>query len=71
MAKRFNRKQFDREFWLACEADDVMSVIRHGLRSDVWRDRLMSAHFEMVYGYAHYENDLSVARNSQAVGKVA
>ena len=46
-----------RNFWDSCSADDVMSVIKHGLTSDVWRSALMRAHFQLVYYFAHDEND--------------
>jgi hypothetical protein len=45
----------DIEMWFA--AADVMSVIRSARISDVWQESLMSAHFQMVYHYAHLENE--------------
>jgi len=57
MNKRERNEQISRNFWDHCAADRVMSVIRHGLRSDVWRDDLMTAHFQLAYHHAHDEND--------------
>jgi hypothetical protein len=47
----------ERNFWESCAADDVMSVIKYGLRSEVWRGPLMEAHLHLVYHFAHEEND--------------
>ncbi len=46
-----------RNFWDRCAANDVMSVMKSGLRSEVWRDELMQVHFQLVYHFAHDEND--------------
>lgn len=54
--KRFNKKEFDRDYWLGCAGDDVMSVIRF-LDADDWKRLvLIEAHAEMVYHRAHREN---------------
>lgn len=46
----------ERNFWDQCAADEVMSVIKYGLTSSVWKSGLMEAHFQLVYHYAHEEN---------------
>lgn len=56
MNKRERDEHISRNFWDSCAADRVMSVIRNGLRSDVWRDDLVEAHFHLVYHFAHDEN---------------
>lgn len=46
-----------RGFWDNCCAEDVMSVIKHGLVSSVWRRDLMIVHLHLVYHFAHQENE--------------
>lgn len=45
----------DIEMWFA--AADVMSVIRRAGLHSTWQESLMQAHFQMVYHYAHLENE--------------
>jgi hypothetical protein len=58
MAK-FNKKQFERDYNLAWAGDDVMQVIQLMTDADAsWKRRnLMRAHFELVFAYAHRENE--------------
>lgn len=71
MARRRNKAELkSRNFDDSCAADEVMSVIRHGLSSSVWRDGLMKVHFHLVYHFAHDENDshdFSVRHNIKSV----
>lgn len=54
---RFNPKKFDREFWLAVSAsDDLLAIARFLDRDDWKRAKLIDAHREMVWGFAHLEN---------------
>lgn len=55
--KEIENELRSRNFWDSCAADEVMSVIKSGLRSDVWRDPLLQAHSQLVYHFAHDEND--------------
>ena len=48
---------FDRDIEMWFAASEVMGVIRNARIHDVWQESLMSAHFQMVYHYAHLENE--------------
>lgn len=45
----------DIEMWFA--AADVMMVIRNAGLHSTWQESLMQSHFQMVYHYAHLENE--------------
>ncbi|MBN9600870.1 MAG: hypothetical protein J0G28_14515 [Afipia sp.] len=57
MARKSLKDQlFDRDSDAYFAADRIMSVIRYA-NVGIWRDDLIDAHFDMVYFWAHRENE--------------
>jgi len=46
-----------RETEMSFAADDLVSVIRYGTSSSVWREALMETHLSLVIHHAHWENE--------------